>query len=103
VPGAAVIRTLTAGRTADVCYADHGNAELMIDPGNGRTPYVAHDKPGCTVDPGERRFLPEGSSYQLREGGSLRDISPTLLGMFGVRRGPGRMSGGRLRLPLSTP
>ena len=31
-------------------------------------------------------------------GGSLRDISPTLLGMLGLEK-PGRMTGGDLRTP----
>jgi len=59
--------------------ADHGNAELMIDPGTGG-PHTAHyHKPGAVI-----LVSDEAGKYQLREGGSLRDISPTLLAMLGL-------------------
>ncbi len=41
----------------------------------------------------------DAGKYRLREGGSLRDISPTLLGMLGLEK-PARMTGGDLRVKL---
>jgi 2,3-bisphosphoglycerate-independent phosphoglycerate mutase len=42
----------------------------------------------------------DAGKYRLREGGSLRDISPTLLGMLNLDK-PGRMTGGDLRVEVS--
>jgi 2,3-bisphosphoglycerate-independent phosphoglycerate mutase len=75
--------------------ADHGNAELMVDPGSGG-PHTSH-----TTNPVPVILVSEDASkYRLREGGSLRDISPTLLGMLGLEQ-PGRMTGGDLRVAIS--
>ena len=74
--------------------ADHGNAELMVDPGSGG-PHTSH-----TTNPVPVILVSEDAQeYRLREGGSLRDISPTLLGMLGLEP-PGRMTGGDLRVAL---
>jgi 2,3-bisphosphoglycerate-independent phosphoglycerate mutase len=43
----------------------------------------------------------DAGKYQLRAGGSLRDISPTLLGMLNLDK-PARMTGGDLRLEIET-
>lgn len=54
--------------------ADHGNAELLIDPVTGG-PHTAH-----TTNPVPFLYITEkGRDVSLREGGSLRDISPTIL------------------------
>jgi 2,3-bisphosphoglycerate-independent phosphoglycerate mutase len=77
--------------------ADHGNAEMMIDPATGR-PHTAHTTnpvPFIVVAANSRRF-------SLRSGGSLRDISPTVLGMLGLTQ-PQEMTGGDLRVDLSQP
>jgi 2,3-bisphosphoglycerate-independent phosphoglycerate mutase len=77
--------------------ADHGNAEMMIDPATGR-PHTAHTTnpvPFIVVAANSRRF-------SLRSGGSLRDISPTVLGMLGLAQ-PQEMTGGDLRVDLSQP
>ena len=73
--------------------ADHGNAEMMVDPESGG-PHTAH-----TTNPVPVILVSEDAGqYRLREGGSLRDISPTLLGMLGLEP-PVRMTGGDLRVP----
>ncbi|AXC09552.1 2,3-bisphosphoglycerate-independent phosphoglycerate mutase [Acidisarcina polymorpha] len=75
--------------------ADHGNAELMIDPVTGG-PHTAH-----TTNPVPFILVNEDAAkYTLRPGGSLRDLSPTVLGILGLER-PNQMTGGDLRLPKS--
>ena len=60
--------------------ADHGNAELMSDPGTGR-PHTAH-----TTNPVPFAIFGQSGvahSLQLRVGG-LADIAPTLLRLMGL-------------------
>ena len=74
--------------------ADHGNAEMMIDPATGG-PHTAH-----TTNPVPFIVVSENAKeFTLKPGGSLRDISPTLLGMLGVDE-PNEMTGTDLRLHL---
>ncbi|HEX3472159.1 MAG TPA: 2,3-bisphosphoglycerate-independent phosphoglycerate mutase [Silvibacterium sp.] len=71
--------------------ADHGNAEMMVDPVSGG-PHTAH-----TTNPVPFILVNEdANNYSLRPNGSLRDISPTLLGLLGLGQ-PAQMSGGDLR------
>lgn len=71
--------------------ADHGNAELMIDPATGG-PHTAH-----TTNPVPAILVGEDAGqFHLRKEGSLRDISPTLLAMLGIDQ-PKQMSGKDLR------
>jgi 2,3-bisphosphoglycerate-independent phosphoglycerate mutase len=71
--------------------ADHGNAEMMIDPATGG-PHTAH-----TTNPVPFIVIAEDSKqFTLKPGGSLRDISPTILGMLGVDE-PMEMTGSDLR------
>jgi 2,3-bisphosphoglycerate-independent phosphoglycerate mutase len=71
--------------------ADHGNAELMIDPATGG-PHTAH-----TTNPVPFIVVAENAKqFTLKPGGSLRDISPTVLGMLGVDE-PKEMTGKDLR------
>ena len=83
--------------------ADHGNAELMEGP-DGR-PWTAHTTnpvPVILVE-GEKRKLPgHGNAVQLREGGGLADIAPTLLEILGLPQ-PSRMTGQSLVVPLGQP
>ncbi len=72
--------------------ADHGNAEMMTDPATGG-PHTAHTTnpvPFIVVSEKARQFT-------LKPNGSLRDISPTLLGMLGVDE-PNEMTGTDLRV-----
>jgi 2,3-bisphosphoglycerate-independent phosphoglycerate mutase len=83
--------------------ADHGNAELMEGP-DGR-PWTAHTTnpvPVILVE-GEKRKLPgHGNAVQLREGGGLADIAPTLLEILGLPQ-PARMTGHSLIVPIGQP
>ncbi len=73
-----------------IVTADHGNADLMVDPVTGG-PHTYHTTfPVPLVLVGEHR----GS---LAAGGSLRDIAPTILGCLGVRQPP-EMTGRDLRM-----
>ena len=72
--------------------ADHGNAELMIDPASGG-PHTAH-----TTNPVPFIVVAENAEqFTLKPNGSLRDISPTVLGMLGVDE-PKEMTGADLRV-----
>jgi 2,3-bisphosphoglycerate-independent phosphoglycerate mutase len=71
--------------------ADHGNAEMMIDPATGG-PHTAH-----TTNPVPFIVVAEDAKrFTLKPNGSLRDISPTMLGMLGVDE-PKEMTGHDLR------
>src|ERR1700682_880347 len=72
--------------------ADHGNAEMMIDPATGG-PHTAH-----TTNPVPFIVVSEGAArLALRSEGSLQDISPTVLGMLGFDQ-PKEMTGKDLRV-----
>ena len=74
--------------------ADHGNAEMMIDPATGG-PHTAH-----TTNPVPFIVVSEDSEqFSLKPDGSLRDISPTVLGMLGLPK-PKEMTGNDLRVDL---
>ena len=74
-------------RGALLVTADHGNAELLIDPVTGG-PHTAH-----TTNPVPFLYVTDrGTKPVLRSGGSLRDISPTILRLAGLEK-PGEMSG----------
>ena len=61
--------------------ADHGNAELLIDPLTGG-PHTAH-----TTNPVPFLYVTEhGNHSKLRAGGSLRDISPTILELLQLEK-----------------
>lgn len=75
--------------------ADHGNAEVMIEPVTGG-PHTFH-----TTNPVPLILVGESPSghppVRLRQGGSLRDIAPTLLGLMQLPE-PAAMSGRDLRI-----
>jgi 2,3-bisphosphoglycerate-independent phosphoglycerate mutase len=72
--------------------ADHGNAEMMIDPVTGG-PHTAH-----TTNPVPFIVLSDDAKqYTLKPNGSLRDISPTILAMLGITE-PQEMTGSDLRV-----
>ena len=76
--------------------ADHGNAEMMIDPATGG-PHTAH-----TTNPVPFIVVSEDATrFSLRPDGSLQDISPTVLGMLGFDQ-PKDMTGHNLRVANSS-
>ncbi|HET9743045.1 MAG TPA: 2,3-bisphosphoglycerate-independent phosphoglycerate mutase [Terriglobales bacterium] len=80
---------------AMIVTADHGNAEMLIDPGTGG-PHTAHTTnpvPFIVVAEGDKRF-------SLRQDGALQDVSPTVLGMLGISQ-PKEMTGQDLRQQLA--
>jgi 2,3-bisphosphoglycerate-independent phosphoglycerate mutase len=81
---------------AMVITADHGNAEMMIDPATGG-PHTAH-----TTNPVPLIVVAENTKqFTLKPNGSLRDISPTLLGMLALDE-PKEMTGADLRVFAKT-
>jgi 2,3-bisphosphoglycerate-independent phosphoglycerate mutase len=74
-----------------IVTADHGNAEEMW---NARLnePHTAH-----TSNPVPVIVVQDAKGMRLREGGSLRDIAPTMLGILGVPA-PKEMTGQDLRI-----
>lgn len=72
-----------------IITADHGNADLMVDPVTG-APHTYH-----TTFP-VPFVLVSDHQGPLASGGSLRDIAPTILGCLGVEQ-PAKMSGRDLR------
>ncbi len=77
-----------------IITADHGNAEMMIDPADGG-PHTYH-----TTNPVPFIVVSDEKKMALRNDGSLRDIAPTLLGMLNVPE-PGAMTGHDLRVRRS--
>ena len=67
--------------------ADHGNADQMIDPvtGGAFTAHTTNPVPVIVVDP-------EQPKHELRTGGRLADLAPTLLQMMGLEK-PAEMTG----------
>jgi 2,3-bisphosphoglycerate-independent phosphoglycerate mutase len=73
--------------------ADHGNAEMLIDPVTGG-PHTAH-----TTNPVPFIYITDApnGAMSLRSGGSLRDISPTILSLLHLDQ-PKDMTGESLRV-----
>lgn len=64
--------------------ADHGNVEMMRDPETGE-PHTSHTT-------GPVYFVMAGHAGRLRDGGSLRDIAPTMLDLMAIAK-PDEMTG----------
>jgi 2,3-bisphosphoglycerate-independent phosphoglycerate mutase len=92
---AQIEKAVRAKGGAMLITADHGNAEMMIDPATGG-PHTAH-----TTNPVPFIVMAEDANqYTLKPNGSLRDISPTMLGMLGLDE-PKEMTGADLRVKRS--
>ncbi len=74
--------------------ADHGNAEEKIDPDGN--PLTAH-----TTNPVPLLFIANGLNGELREGGKLGDVAPTLLHILGLPVPP-QMTGEDLWIKSAT-
>jgi len=71
--------------------ADHGNAEMMVDPATGgvHTAHTTNPVPlvGMNID-----------TARFRSGGALSDVAPTVLRLMGIEPPPD-MTGRDLREP----
>ncbi|HYW33128.1 MAG TPA: 2,3-bisphosphoglycerate-independent phosphoglycerate mutase [Gemmatimonas sp.] len=85
-----ILDAAAAGGARLVVTADHGNADMMVDPTTGQ-PHTAH-----TTNPVPLVLLDPDGDVLLRSGGSLRDVGPTVLALLGVPR-PAEMNGRDLR------
>ena len=74
-----VVEEILAQGGAVLLIADHGNAEKMIDLATGQ-PHTAH-----TTNPVPFvLILDDEKAHQLREGGVLADVAPTILDLMGI-------------------
>jgi 2,3-bisphosphoglycerate-independent phosphoglycerate mutase len=86
-----ITKRIREARGITLITADHGNAEQMTDPTTG-SPHTAH-----TTNPVPFHLIDEESiGLQLRSGGALEDVAPTLLGLLEVEKPP-EMTGRDLR------
>jgi 2,3-bisphosphoglycerate-independent phosphoglycerate mutase len=65
-----------------IVTADHGNAEMLIDPETGG-PHTAH-----TTNPVPFVVVDWEQEQRLRPGGALCDVAPTILSMLGIEQPP---------------
>ncbi len=81
-----VVPTITERGGVVLIIADHGNAEMMVDPETGG-PHTAHTTnpvPCILVAPPDLKLGKEQVS--LRSGGRLADVVPTLLDLMGLEK-----------------
>jgi 2,3-bisphosphoglycerate-independent phosphoglycerate mutase len=78
-----IMRSARKSGTRLIITADHGNAEMMIDPETGG-PHTAHTSNPVPIV----SFNPDGDEPALRGGGALCDVGPTILGMLGIEAPP---------------
>jgi 2,3-bisphosphoglycerate-independent phosphoglycerate mutase len=74
-----------------IITADHGNAEEMWNT-KLNEPHTAH-----TSNPVPVIIVEDTKGMRVREGGSLRDVAPTMLAMLGIAQ-PQEMTGRDLRV-----
>ncbi len=76
--------------------ADHGNAELMKGPdGQPWTAHTTNPVPVILVEGEQRKLYGYGNAIQLRKGGGLADIAPTILQILNLPK-PDAMTGSSL-------
>ena len=78
----AIVPAVLARGGAALITADHGNAELLIDPATGG-PHTAHttNPVPCILVAAPQVGL---DGARLRDGGRLSDVAPTILDMLGI-------------------
>ena len=84
-----VVECVHAAGGVCLVTADHGNAEVMLEP-DGESPHTAHTSNPVPLVLTDR-------TATLREGGELSDLAPTVLALLGVSQ-PAVMTG----TPLAT-
>ena len=84
-----------AGGARVILTADHGNADVMVDPVTG-APHTAH-----TTNPVPLIIVDPDGVVPLRAGGALCDVGPTVLELLGLTV-PTEMTGRSLRLATVT-
>ena len=73
--------------------ADHGNAELMQGPdGQPWTAHTTNPVPVILVEGEKRKVTGYGNAIELRQGGGLADIAPTILHLLNLPK-PNAMTG----------
>jgi 2,3-bisphosphoglycerate-independent phosphoglycerate mutase len=82
-----IVECVAAAGGITLVTADHGNAEVMLEP-DGKSPYTAH-----TSNPVP--FLVTDESLSLQEGGELSDLAPTILDLLRLPI-PSEMTGSAL-------
>jgi 2,3-bisphosphoglycerate-independent phosphoglycerate mutase len=85
-----VIASARAVGAAVIVTADHGNCEVMVDLVTGQ-PHTSH-----TTNLVPLFIVNDNPAHALRDGGSLRDVAPTVLGLLGMPLPP-EMTGCDLR------
>jgi 2,3-bisphosphoglycerate-independent phosphoglycerate mutase len=86
-----ITKAMRTARGTTLITADHGNAELMIDPKTGE-PHTAH-----TTNPVPFHLIDEVSiGVKLRDDGALEDVAPTMLSLLAIEK-PNEMTGRDLR------
>jgi 2,3-bisphosphoglycerate-independent phosphoglycerate mutase len=86
-----VVECVQAAGGVCLVTADHGNAEVMLEP-DGISPHTAHTTNRVPLIVTNERF-------RLSERGELSDLAPTILGMLGQQI-PADMTGVVLATPL---
>jgi 2,3-bisphosphoglycerate-independent phosphoglycerate mutase len=79
---ARVLKAAESAGTRLIVTADHGNAEMLIDPETGG-PHTAH-----TTNPVPFVVVDWDQEQRLRPGGALCDVAPTILSMLGIEQPP---------------
>lgn len=85
-----ILDAAATGGARLIITADHGNADLMVDPTTGE-PHTAH-----TTNPVPLVLIDPDETVPLRSGGALCDVGPTVLSLLGVPQ-PAEITGRDLR------
>ncbi len=90
-----IVAAAAKGDARVIFTADHGNADVMVDPVTG-APHTAH-----TTNPVPLLIVDPDGVVPLRAGGALCDVGPTVLELLGLTIPP-EMGGRSLRMAAVT-